>query len=104
MDKTRITCDILNDGYVIKLDGKDWIEQVGEFSKPMDSNKTFEENALLQIEQLTAPAPEPEPTEIEQDITSLQETNNALGSQLSQTLIQVMMLQQQVSALSNITE
>jgi len=53
MDKTRITYDILNNGYMIKLDGKNWIEQVGENSKPMDSAKTFEENCLLQIEDLT---------------------------------------------------
>jgi len=104
MDENRLSYDILNNGYTIKLDGKTWMEQLDEYSKPMDVSKSFEENALLQIEQITAPVPEPEPTEIELNIASLQETNNALGSQLSQTLIQVMMLQQQVSALSNTTE
>ena len=53
MDKNRLTYDILNDGYMINLDGKNWIEQVDENSKPIDSTKTFEENWLLQIEDLT---------------------------------------------------
>jgi len=53
MEKTRLTYDILDNGYVIKLDGKEWIKQVGNNSKPMDSTKTFEENCLLQIEDLT---------------------------------------------------
>jgi len=101
MDKNRLTYDILNDGYMIKLDGKDWIEQVGENSKPMDSTKTLEENCLLQIEDLT--------TEVEEEtnavtMESLKETNDSIGSQLSQTLIQVMMLEQQVAALTNTPE
>jgi len=61
MDKTRLTYDILDNGYVIKLEGKKWIEQLGENSKPMDSTKTFEENCLLQIEDLTKEVAEETP-------------------------------------------
>ena len=71
MDKTRITYDILNDGYVIKLDGKDWIKQVGEYSKPMDNSKSYEENAILQIEDLTKEVIAEE-SEVDKNIASLQ--------------------------------
>ena len=73
MDKTRLTYDILDDGYTINLDGKKWIEQLGEFSKPMDSTKTFEENCLLQIEDLTKEIAEetPEIELVKTDIADL---------------------------------
>ena len=63
MDKTRLTYDILDNGYMIKLDDKNWIEQVGDNSKPMDSTKTFEENCLLHIEDLTKEIAEETPIE-----------------------------------------
>jgi len=73
MDKTRITYDILNNGYIIKLDSKIWIEQVDENSKPMDSTKSFEENVLLQIEELTTEVEEetPEIELVKTDIADL---------------------------------
>ena len=73
MDKNRLTYDILNDGYVIKLDGKKWIEQLGENSQPMDSTKTLEENCLLQIEDITKEIAEetPEIELVKTDIADL---------------------------------
>jgi len=73
MDKNRLTYDILNDGYMINLDGKNWIEQVDENSKPIDSTKTFEENCILQIEDLTKEIAEetPEIELVKTDIADL---------------------------------
>ena len=76
MDKTRLTYDILDNGYVIKLDDKNWIEQVGENSKPMDSSKSFEENCLLQIEDLTKEIAEKTP--IEDRINAVETVVNTL--------------------------
>ena len=73
MEKTRITYEILDNGYIIKLDDKAWIEQVGENAKPMDSTKTFEENCLLQIEDLAKEIAEetPEIELVKTDIADL---------------------------------
>lgn len=61
-DGKSIAYEILEDGYMIYLDGKPWIEQRGIYGKPMDSSKTYEENCLLQIEDITA---EPKPNDID---------------------------------------
>lgn len=53
-----IAYEILSDGYLIYLDSKPWIKQRGDYSKPMDSSKSYEENCLLQIEDLTKPTEE----------------------------------------------
>jgi len=71
MNKTQLTYDILENGYQIKLDGKTWIEQIGEYSKPMDSSKSYEENAILQIEDLTKEVISEE-SEVDKNIASLQ--------------------------------
>jgi len=63
MNKEQLTYTILDNGYKIKLDGKDWIEQIGQYSKPMDDTKSFEENAILQIEDLTKEIAEETPVE-----------------------------------------
>lgn len=101
MNKEQLTYTILENGYKIKLDGKDWIEQIGQYSKPMDDTKSFEENCLLQIEDLTK---EVESYGVEEKVKNLESTNDTLGSQLSNTLIQVMMLQQQVASLMKTLE
>ena len=53
-----ISYDLKDNGYVILLDGKPWIEQLdtpsGQFGKPMDKNMSYEENCLAQIEELCA--------------------------------------------------
>ena len=52
----NISYEILDNGYKIYLDGKLWIEQLDEFAKPIDATKTYEENCLLQLEDITATA------------------------------------------------
>ena len=64
-----ITYEILDDGYMIYLDGKPWIKQRGDYGKPMDSSKSYEENCLLQIEDITA---EPKEDDIDTVLTELE--------------------------------
>ena len=52
----NISYEILDNGYKIYLDGKLWIEQLAEYSKPIDATKTYEENCLLQLEDITTTA------------------------------------------------
>ena len=52
----NISYEIVDNGYKIYLDGKLWIEQLDEYSKPYDTAKTYEENCLLQLEDITATA------------------------------------------------
>lgn len=63
-DKTfagkSISYQIFSDGYDIYLDGKPWISQRAPYDKPCDKAKSYEENCLAQIEELTR---EPEPAE-----------------------------------------
>ena len=53
----NISYEILENGYKIYLDGKLWIEQLDEYAKPIDESKSFEENCLAQLEEITAIAP-----------------------------------------------
>lgn len=62
MENMNLTYEILENGYKILKDGKDWIEQL-EPCIP-DKNKSYEENAKAQIEAILNP-PTPEPTEID---------------------------------------
>ena len=56
-DKTingqAIAYEIFEDGYEIYLDGTLWIKQRGQYGKPIDSAKSYEENYLAQIEEIT---------------------------------------------------
>lgn len=68
MNKERITYEILEDGYMLYLDGKPWIKQHAEhLFKPELSLK---ENAELHIEDICKEV-KPEPT-VEDQITELQ--------------------------------
>ena len=49
----NISYEIVENGYKIYLDGKLWIEQLDEFAKPIDATKTYEENCLLQLADIT---------------------------------------------------
>lgn len=49
----NISYEILENGYKIYLDGKLWIEQLDEYAKPIDESKSFEENCLAQLEEIT---------------------------------------------------
>ena len=78
MNKEQITYEIREDGYMLKLDGKDWILQHTEhFFHP---ELSAEENAQLHIEELCNPK-EPEPSEAEQ-IAALKEQVATLQAQL----------------------
>ena len=52
----NISYEIVEKGYKIYLNGKLWIEQLDEYSKPYDKDKTYEENCLLQLADITANA------------------------------------------------
>ena len=52
VDNKPLSYEIFEDGYAIYLEGKLWITQRGQYSKPIDKTKSFEENCLLQIEEL----------------------------------------------------
>lgn len=62
MEKSNLTYEILENGYIIKNNGKDWIVQI-EPCIP-DKSKSYEENAQAQIEEILNP-PAPEPTDID---------------------------------------
>ena len=73
----NISYKILDNGYEIYLDGKLWITQYEPYGKPMDKNKSYEENCLMQIEELTAPI---EPDMTEQRISDLEDAVIELAS------------------------
>lgn len=87
----NIKYEILEDGYNIyrNENGEDkiWISQRGDYSKPIDSQKSFEENCIAQLEQITAAvAPtEPEPTiaELKTKVDTLE--NDLTNTQLALT-------------------
>lgn len=53
INEQTISYEIFDDGYEIYLDGTLWIKQRGEYSKPIDKDKSYEENCLAQIEEIT---------------------------------------------------
>lgn len=72
MENMNLTYEILENGYKILNNGKDWIVQL-EPCIP-DPTKSYEENAKAQIEEILNP-PAPEPTEmdlIKEDIINTQ--------------------------------
>lgn len=50
----NISYEIVENGYKIYLDGKLWIEQLDQYSKPIDESKSFEENCIAQLNEITA--------------------------------------------------
>ena len=78
MNKEQITYEIREDGYMLKLDGKDWILQHTEhFFHP---ELSAEENAQLHIEELCKPVEEPtvqeQIAELEAKLAELKEQVN----------------------------
>lgn len=72
MENMNLTYEILENGYRILNNGKPWIVQL-EPCIP-DKSKSYEENALAQIEGILNP-PTPEPSEIDllqEEITNTQ--------------------------------
>lgn len=58
----KLTYEILENGYQILVDGEPWIIQEEPYIP--DPSKSYEENAIAQIEEILNP-PAPEPTEID---------------------------------------
>ena len=52
IDNKQISYEILENGYRINLDGQAWIEQTEPYIP--DKSKSYEENAIAQIEELVA--------------------------------------------------
>ena len=77
IDGKTISYKIVENGYEIYLDNVLWITQRGEYSKPMDKSKSYEENCLMQIEELTAPV---EPDMTEQRFSELEDAVIELAS------------------------
>ena len=50
----NISYEILENGYKIYLNGKLWIEQLDQYAKPIDESKSFEENCIAQLNEITA--------------------------------------------------
>lgn len=71
----NISYEIVENGYKIYLDGKLWIEQLDEYSKPYDVNKSYEENCIMQLDDITAPQQDPT---LEQDKIEAQVLYTAL--------------------------
>ena len=49
-----ISYEVSNNGYSIYLDGVLWITQYDDYGKPMDFTKSYEENCIMQIEDMVA--------------------------------------------------
>ena len=64
--KDRITYEILEDGYLIKLDGKPWIKQYEPYIPYPELS--YEEGCLKQIEDICTP---PEKPTVEEQIADL---------------------------------
>ena len=73
----NISYKILDNGYEIYLDGVLWITQYEPYAKLYDKNKSYEENCLRQIEELTDP---PMPDTTEQRISDLEDAVIELAS------------------------
>lgn len=52
IDGRKITYNVTDDGYDIYLDGVIWITQHGDCGKPMNGSLSYEENCILQIEDI----------------------------------------------------
>lgn len=81
MNKDRITYEILEDGYMLFLDGKAWIKQHTEHV--FNPDKTLEENAVLHIEEICKPVEETpskdeQIAQLQEQIAQLQEQVNSL--------------------------
>lgn len=79
IDGKTISYEIFDDGYNIYLDGAIWITQHEPYGHPMDATKSYEENCLMQIEELTTPV-EPVPDPTEQRISELEDAVIELAS------------------------
>ena len=59
---------VFDDGYDIYMHNVKYITQRVPYDKPMDPTKSWEENAILQLDSITAPVPEPTPDPLRADL------------------------------------
>ena len=85
IDNKSISYEVTEDGYDIYLGGEKWISQHEQLGKPVDKNKSYEENCLAQIEEICNP-PEPKEDEIQQRLSVLEEENINLSTTLDEIL------------------
>ena len=94
----NISYEILENGYKIYLDGRIWIEQLDEYSKPYDKDKTYEENCLLQLADITAPhTPVATPEEMQVKIDALEKELTSSELALTGQYEQNLALQEEVT-------
>jgi len=95
---------VVEGGYIITNNDIRWLEQI-DFIPPEyivrkdDGTIDYLATGTNHMNDIIEKKLEEEKQAVTMEL--LKETNDAIGAQLSQTLIQVMMLQQQVAALSN---
>lgn len=83
IDDKEISYEISEDGYDIYLSENVWISQHGEYGKPIDKEKTYEENCLAQIENvMTAMTATEEPPVESQEIEVEPTTDDILAEML----------------------
>lgn len=87
-DNKPISYEVTEDGYDIYLGGEKWISQHEQLGKPVDKNKSYEENCLAQIEEICNP-PEPKEDEIQQRLSVLEEENINLSTTLDDILTNI---------------
>ena len=77
----NLSYKIYENGYSIFLNGNLWIEQKDQYAKPYDARLSYEENCLMQLEDLTRPVEEPV-NEIEQRISDIEDALIELASMM----------------------
>ena len=88
IDNKAVSYEITEDGYDIYLGGEKWIGQHGKYGKPVDKNKSYEENCLAQIDEICNP-PEPQEDETQQRLSALEEENINLSTTLDDILTNI---------------
>lgn len=67
-DGKQVGYEIVDDGYIIYLNGNKWITQTGKYSKLYIADGTYEENCLAHIEELTGVNTEVQDEVVESDV------------------------------------
>ena len=71
--------EIKENGYLIYLDEILWISQLEPYGKPKDKEKSYEENCLMQIDEITKPVSEPNKYNIpDETLNEILDDHNAM--------------------------
>lgn len=85
IDGKSLSYEVKENGYSIYLEGESWIEQLDENATPMEPSKSYEENALLQIESLLKTSP----SYTDSRIAQLEVENAELSATLDSILTEI---------------